>query len=93
MPVTLDLTQQVALISGGSRGIGRAICIRLASMGYNILVNYKGNKAAAEETASIVQANGMQAEALAFAGSGFRRAPVKFFPAGQETQARAWLAG
>ena len=31
-------------------------------------------------------------EALAFAGAGFRRAPVKFFPEGQELQARAWLA-
>lgn len=31
-------------------------------------------------------------QALAFAGAGFRRAPVKFFPTGQEAQARAWLA-
>jgi hypothetical protein len=31
-------------------------------------------------------------DALAFAGAGFRRAPVKFFPANQEAQARAWLA-
>lgn len=31
-------------------------------------------------------------EALAFAGAGFRRAPVKFFPSGQEAQARTWLA-
>lgn len=33
-----------------------------------------------------------EAEALAFAGVGFRRAPVKFFPTGQEEHARAWLA-
>lgn len=33
-----------------------------------------------------------EAEALAFAGAGFRSAPVQFFPAGQEAQARAWLA-
>src|SRR5687767_117878 len=33
-----------------------------------------------------------EAEALAFAGVGFRRAPVKFFPSGQEAQARAWLS-
>src|SRR4030095_2156463 len=31
-------------------------------------------------------------DALAFAGAGFRRAPVKFFPVGEEAQARAWLA-
>jgi len=55
-----------ALITGGSRGIGRAICVKLASMGYNILVNYKGNRAAAEETIALVQAHGVQAEALPF---------------------------
>src|ERR1044072_7351708 len=54
-----------ALVTGGSRGIGRAICVKLASMGYNILINYKGNKIAAEETAALVQAQRMQAETLA----------------------------
>jgi hypothetical protein len=33
-----------------------------------------------------------ESDALAFAGAGFRRAPVKFFPTGQEAQARVWLA-
>ncbi len=33
-----------------------------------------------------------EAEAMAFAGAGFRKAPVKFFPPDQETEARAWLA-
>jgi hypothetical protein len=33
-----------------------------------------------------------EGEALAFAGAGFRRAPVKFFPTGQEAEARTWLA-
>lgn len=55
-----------ALITGGSRGIGRAICCQLANMGYNILVNYKGNRVAAEETVQLVTALGLQAEALAF---------------------------
>jgi 3-oxoacyl-[acyl-carrier protein] reductase len=55
-----------ALVTGGSRGIGRAICVKLASMGYNILVNFKGNKAAADETLALVQAQGLQAEALMF---------------------------
>jgi len=55
-----------ALVTGGSRGIGRAICVKLASMGYNILVNYKGNKAAAEETIALAKAQGVEAEALAF---------------------------
>ena len=33
-----------ALVTGGSRGIGRAICVKLVSLGYHILVNYKSKK-------------------------------------------------
>ncbi len=55
-----------ALVTGGSRGIGRAICVKLAGLGYNILINYKGNKAAADETAALVTAQGVVAETLAF---------------------------
>ena len=55
-----------ALVTGGSRGIGRAICAKLAAMGYNILINYKGNKAAADETAELVKAQGVQSETLCF---------------------------
>lgn len=55
-----------ALVTGGSRGIGRACCVKLAEMGYNILVNYKGNKAAADETIALCNAHGVQAEALQF---------------------------
>lgn len=55
-----------ALVTGGSRGIGRACCIKLAELGYNILINYKGNKAAAEETAALVEAKGVKADLLAF---------------------------
>lgn len=55
-----------ALVTGGSRGIGRACCIKLAELGYAILVNYKGNKAAAEETVALVKEKGVAAEALMF---------------------------
>jgi 3-oxoacyl-[acyl-carrier protein] reductase len=55
-----------ALVTGGSRGIGRAICVKLASMGYHMLINYKGNKAAADETAKLVVEHGVQAETLCF---------------------------
>jgi 3-oxoacyl-[acyl-carrier protein] reductase len=55
-----------ALVTGGSRGIGRACCVKLAQLGYNILVNYKGNRAAAEETASLIEIHGVKTELLAF---------------------------
>lgn len=55
-----------ALVTGGSRGIGRAICLKLAEMGYSVLVNYQSNKAAAEETKSLIEANGGTAELLPF---------------------------
>ncbi|MFT3904412.1 MAG: 3-oxoacyl-ACP reductase FabG [Niabella sp.] len=55
-----------ALVTGGSRGIGKAICIKLASMGYSVLINYRGNKTAAAETLSEVQAVGAIGELLPF---------------------------
>lgn len=55
-----------ALVTGGSRGIGRAVCLKLAAAGYNVLVNYKGNKVAADETVTMLQDQGVHAEALAF---------------------------
>lgn len=48
-----------ALVTGGSRGIGRAISVKLATMGYHILVNYKSNTSEAKITlAQITEANG-----------------------------------
>ena len=55
-----------ALVTGGSRGIGRLACVKLAELGYNILINYKGNKAAAEETAEAVKQYQVEAELLQF---------------------------
>ena len=55
-----------ALVTGGSRGIGRAVCIKLAGMGYHILVNYKGNEAEAEKTLLLIRENGGNGELLRF---------------------------
>jgi 3-oxoacyl-[acyl-carrier protein] reductase len=55
-----------ALVTGGSRGIGRAICLKLAEMGFTVLVNYQSNEAAAAETKSLIERNGGKAELLPF---------------------------
>ena len=57
---------QYALVTGGSRGIGRAVCLKLAEMGYTVLINYNTNTAAAEQTKSIIEAAGGKAELMAF---------------------------
>lgn len=56
-----EFVGRTALVTGGSRGIGRAICIRLAREGANIAVNYAGNKEAAAETVKLVEAEGTRA--------------------------------
>ncbi|MEE1544833.1 MAG: SDR family NAD(P)-dependent oxidoreductase, partial [Alphaproteobacteria bacterium] len=44
---------QVALITGASRGIGRGIALELAAVGFDVVINYAGNQAAANETAKL----------------------------------------
>lgn len=55
-----------ALITGGSRGIGRSIAIKLAEEGYNILLNYKSNDEEANKTAEMVRAKNVEVELLKF---------------------------
>jgi 3-oxoacyl-[acyl-carrier protein] reductase len=57
---------KTALVTGGSRGIGRAICIKLASMGYYVLLNYKSNLQEAETTLLLIKENGGSGELLQF---------------------------
>lgn len=55
-----------ALVTGASRGIGRAISIKLAEMGYAILINYKSNETEALKTAELIKEKGTHAELLKF---------------------------
>ena len=55
-----------ALVTGGSRGIGRAVCVKMAQMGYYVIINYKGNTAAANEALAMVNATGSNGELLQF---------------------------
>lgn len=58
--------KKYALVTGGSRGIGRAVSIKLAQMGYNILINYVSNREEALSTLKMVQEAGTDGEVLQF---------------------------
>ncbi len=57
----IDLKGKTALVTGGSRGIGRAIALRLAEAGANVAINYLRHKTAATETARAIEQRGAQA--------------------------------
>ncbi len=72
----IDLTGKVALVTGGSRGIGRAISLKLASLGARVTVNYQKNGEAAEETVAAIKGQGGEAMAV--------QADVSQFPEAQQ---------
>ena len=55
-----------ALVTGGSRGLGRAICIRLSEMGIPVIINFRDNVSAAREVAEIISGKGGHSELMQF---------------------------
>lgn len=63
MPSTLSLENRIALVTGGSRGIGRAIALELAARGAAVIVNYNKSSQAADEVVKQIQGAGGKASA------------------------------
>ena len=61
-----SLQGQIALVTGASRGIGRAIALALGQAGAHVVINYKGNQSAAEQTLSLLRAANGNGELRAF---------------------------
>lgn len=60
----MDFTNKTAVVTGGSRGIGRAVCLELAKGGANVVLCYAGNAFAAQETVSACEALGAKVLAV-----------------------------
>lgn len=60
------LSKQVALVTGGSRGIGRAICLELAGNGHYVIVNYRSDPKSAKETLELIHQAGGRGETVCF---------------------------
>lgn len=60
------MNSPIALVTGGSRGIGRAISLKLSLMGFHVLINYRSNVEEAEKTLELIKEQGGEGELLAF---------------------------
>lgn len=60
------MSEKLALVTGGSRGIGKACALKLAEAGYDVIINYAGNVEAANKTVEEIKALGVTAEAYKF---------------------------
>ena len=60
----MNFSGKTAIVTGGSRGLGRAICLELAKGGANVVFCYAGNEAAAQETLAACEALGARAAAV-----------------------------
>jgi len=55
-----------ALVTGGSRGIGKSICLKVAELGYHVIINYRSNDQEAEDTLNQIKTSGGSAELMKF---------------------------
>jgi 3-oxoacyl-[acyl-carrier protein] reductase len=80
MPDTLSLENKVALVTGGSRGIGRAVALELASRGAAVVVNYNKSPEAADEVVKKIEEAGRKAAACQADVSDYKQAEalIKF---------------
>ena len=80
MADSLSLENRVAVVTGGSRGIGRAVALELAARGAAVVVNYNKSSEAADEVVKAVQAAGGKAAAFQADVSDFKQAEalIKF---------------
>lgn len=60
------MSEKLALVTGGSRGIGKACALKLAEAGYDVIINYAGNVEAAAKTVEEIKALGVESEAYKF---------------------------
>ena len=72
--------QKIALIVGGSRGIGRAISLRLARSGFNIWLTYKSNHKAAESVKKEIEESGVSCDLIAFDVSNYEETEAALGP-------------
>ncbi len=73
-PISLSLEGRVAIVTGGSRGIGQAISLELARRGASVLVNYRSSEQAAEEVVNQIQSEGGRAKLYQADVSDFKEA-------------------
>ncbi|MFA6284780.1 MAG: SDR family NAD(P)-dependent oxidoreductase, partial [Desulfurivibrionaceae bacterium] len=64
--MTTETQRKTAIVTGGSKGIGRAICVELAREGCYVVINYLRDRQGAEQTLAMVQAEGGQGEICCF---------------------------